>query len=138
MNNVKPRLRAGLLLGAVVALAGVSWLSLSGTPTIPVGPKLDDKVNHFIAYATLAFLFAGSQKRPVAYVLTAAVLVIYGVGIEAAQGLMGQGREASFWDAVANCLGIAAGLLASRIMRAWIFPEPSGAARSKSSATRRP
>jgi VanZ family protein len=71
-----------------------------------------DKVQHMAAYAMLAVWFAGIYPKS-RYAWIAVGLFILGVAIEGAQGVMGFGRQADFYDMAANASGIAAGLFAA-------------------------
>lgn len=67
-----------------------------------------DKWLHGLTFATLAVWFAGLFDRTV-YWRVAAGLMAFGLGIEACQLLVGY-RMADWIDAVANLIGIIAGL----------------------------
>lgn len=102
--------RVWLVVGwAMLALAVLG--SLLPVQNIPdVGTS--DKVQHFAAYAMLALWFAGIYPRS-RYPLIAAGLLLFGIGIELAQALMGLGRQGDLLDVLANAGGIAMGLLAA-------------------------
>ena len=104
----RPRLWLGLWLAAVAGVIVLSLVNLSGLPPIPEG---GDKVEHFLAYALLSAsavqLFA---TRP-ACVIVAVLLIVLGVGLEVAQGALTATRMADPRDALANTLGVIAGLL---------------------------
>lgn len=69
-----------------------------------------DKLEHFFGYAVLSsyasMLFARLRPRA----LAAIGLVAVGIGLEVAQGLLTQTREADIADALVNALGVLAGL----------------------------
>jgi VanZ family protein len=92
---------------ALVAL--VVYGSLSASPQTLPGMTFD-KLNHFAAYAVLAFWATGLVRRP-HYGKVALALAALGLSLEAAQYAMAQGRMAEPLDMVANLAGIAAGLL---------------------------
>jgi VanZ family protein len=69
-----------------------------------------DKLLHFSGYFALATWFGGVTRRA-RYLVVAAGLLALGGGIEIAQGLMHNGREADWWDFVANALGVTTGLV---------------------------
>ena len=104
----RPRLWLGLWLAAVAGVIVLSLVNLSGLPPIPEG---GDKVEHFLAYALLSAsavqLFA---TRP-ACVIVAVLLIVLGVGLEVAQGALTATRMADPRDALANTLGVIAGLV---------------------------
>ena len=76
------------------------------------GTPFGDKINHFIAHFALAAWFAGLMPRERWWKIFVALLLL-GVGIEVAQALMHEGREADARDVVANAIGALAGLAAS-------------------------
>ncbi|MEL6244084.1 MAG: VanZ family protein [Pseudomonadota bacterium] len=116
LDRYKPAARLLVRISAVSAAVGVLYLSLASMPDLVSAP-FNDKVNHFIAYATLAVLFTGAQKRPVAYLATMAALIAYGVAIEWLQAVGGNGRQASLLDAAANTAGVVAGSAFSYLAR---------------------
>jgi VanZ family protein len=69
----------------------------------------NDKVLHFGGYFLMAFWFAGSLERR-RYVWVALGLCALGGFIEVLQHLMGYGRDADWWDFIADVLGVAVGL----------------------------
>ena len=73
-------------------------------------PQGSDKVEHFLAY----FLLAGSAvqlyRRGPALAWAASGLVLMGVGIEFAQGALTETRMADPADALANTIGVLAGV----------------------------
>ena len=73
------------------------------------GPVHADKVQHFLAYGALtAFAAMGWPRQKL--ILIVLVATIFGIGVEIAQGLGGQGRTPSVLDAIAN--GTGAGIAA--------------------------
>ena len=103
-----PGLWLGLWLVAVAVVIVLSLVNLSGLPPVPEG---GDKVEHFIAYALLSAsavqLFAARR----ACMVVALLLVVLGIGLEFAQGALTTTRMADPRDALANTLGVVAGLL---------------------------
>ena len=98
-------------LGTYIAVLVASLVPTSSLPQV----TLSDKVEHFIAYAVLAAL--GAKAFPGRPWLLAMVLVANGVGVEILQQAMGLGRQGEVLDALANTLGIAAGLGLIWLMR---------------------
>ena len=92
-----------------LALLSVIVVCLIPPPPIPV-PENGDKVEHFLAY----FVLAGSavqlfrRGRPLLWVGLG--LVAMGIGIEFAQGALTRDRMADPIDALANTVGVLAGL----------------------------
>jgi len=102
----------GLWVAIWVAMIGAvvfgSLVSASDLPTVPDG---FDKVEHFGGYLLLSayavMLFANRRGQAVA----AAGLIALGVGLEIAQGAWTVSRMADSADALANSLGVLAGLM---------------------------
>lgn len=104
------------ILTALLALA-ILYLSLQPATGF-VGPAYADKVQHFLAYGGLAFLAAFGWPQRTLLVIVVWV-VGFGVGIEIAQGLGGQGRTLSALDALANTLGATVSATSVFYMRKW-------------------
>lgn len=102
----RPRLWTGLWCAAILAVAALSLSPPPPTPPVDGG----DKLGHFVAYGALAAgavqLFAGARALSAAGV----GLVLLGIGLECAQGALTAQRMADPADALANALGVAAGL----------------------------
>ena len=81
-----------------------------GDPTVPDVSTGVAYVGHFVLYATLAFCVQTALYRRslVAVAAVTAIVALYGGALEAYQSTL-SGREASFYDALANLLGAAAG-----------------------------
>lgn len=100
-------------------------------PKVPNG----DKIQHFVAYAGLAFLLCWSipgRQRTVGMRMTLAFVItaVYGVFDEYTQQFVG--RDMDVADFIADCFGAAVGITAYRFARGLLFPGPSRAAsRSK-------
>lgn len=71
--------------------------------------RVSDKLEHLVAYASLAIWFGGLLP-PRRYLALGLALLALGGGIEIVQGLMGLGREADWHDFYADALGAALGL----------------------------
>ena len=96
-----------LVLVAIVAIT-----SLVPSQRLPQAPFANvDKLEHFLAYAVLCgyavMLFAHRRAQS----LAALGLIALGIGLELAQGLLTATRTPSSADALANTLGVLAGLL---------------------------
>lgn len=93
------------------------WLAVLGTlvvclippPSIPL-PENSDKVEHFLAYFLLAASAVQIYQRRAALVWAAVGLVALGIGIEFAQGALTVNRMADAMDALANSVGVLAGM----------------------------
>jgi VanZ family protein len=70
-----------------------------------------DKLEHAVAFGGMAFWF-GSLVRPARYPLIALLMLLFGGGIEIAQGVMGLGRDADIMDFVADSVGVLIALIA--------------------------
>ena len=92
-----------------LAIAGVVVVSLMPAPDLPQPPG-SDKLHHFIAYAVLAASAVQLFARWPALAGAGLGLVLMGLGLEHAQGLMQPTRMADPLDALANTLGVIAGL----------------------------
>nr|WP_312385825.1 VanZ family protein [Stenotrophomonas geniculata] len=96
-----------MLWGLAVLLVIV--VCLIPPPPIPL-PENSDKGEHFLAY----FILAGSavqlfrRGRPLLWVGVG--LVLMGIGIEFAQGALTSNRMADPMDAIANTIGVLAGM----------------------------
>ena len=93
------------------------WLAVLGTvvvclippPPIPL-PENSDKVEHFLAYFLLASSAVQIYQRRAALILAAVGLIALGIGIEFAQGALTVSRMADPMDALANSIGVLAGM----------------------------
>ncbi|MEA9588800.1 VanZ family protein [Xanthomonas sp. WHRI 10064A] len=103
----RPRLWVALWIAAIVVVIAVC---LGPPPEIPELPDNSDKAEHFLTFALLCWgavqLFATRRAQVVA----AIGLVALGIGIEIAQGALTTNRSADPYDALADTLGIVAGL----------------------------
>ena len=92
---------------------GITILSLL-PPKSGVEIQSNDKINHFVAYAVFCMcgLKAYEGNKIVRLLL---FFVCYGVFMECMQGFV-PGREQSFFDALANSLGVSIGCLLYRLL----------------------
>lgn len=100
---------SGLWLLMVAAVVVTSLLSASDLPAPPFDGV--DKLEHFLAYFVLSgyAVMLLERRRPQA--LAAVALIALGVGLEVAQGALTVSRRADSADALANSLGVLAGLM---------------------------
>ncbi|WP_295976184.1 VanZ family protein [uncultured Xanthomonas sp.] len=97
---------------------GLWWLGIAVLIYVclmPHPPQLSDlpdtdKVEHFIAYLVLAAAAVQVYAGPRAWTWAALGLLALGVGIEFAQGAWTTTRSADPLDALADALGVAAGM----------------------------
>ena len=80
------------------------------TPALPNVPPGSDKFEHFLAYALLAARAVQLYARWPALLGAGLGLVLLGIGLEYAQGALTATRLMDRWDALANTLGVIAGL----------------------------
>jgi len=93
------------------------WMAVLGTivvclippPPIPL-PDNSDKIEHFLAYFLLASSAVQIYQRRAALAWAAVGLVGLGIGIEFAQGALTVNRMADPMDALANSVGVLAGM----------------------------
>jgi VanZ family protein len=102
-------------LGAGLMAAAIAILSLTPRPEQIVDVKIWDKLGHFIAYGTLAFVFAHALRRT--RQRGAAMVMIAILGSSAFGGLMEllqrlvPPRSPDVLDAVANTIGACLGTI---------------------------
>lgn len=112
--------RLWLLLGWTLTFA-VLAVCLLPMPALPVDRiSWSDKAEHALAFATLAWWFAVSNRAG-NWRLLAVLLVGYGGLIEGLQGLTSY-RTPSLADALADALGVGLGLLLARCTPAGFPP----------------
>ncbi len=73
-----------------------------------------DKINHFLAYAILSLNFGFISYKIRSYFIGIPFLIAYGLLIEFFQGFV-PGRDSSFYDALANSLGVFSGFFIFRL-----------------------
>jgi VanZ family protein len=98
-----------------VACCVIGWLSLAPTTTIPGLFTLWDKIEHAVAYLGLALI--GAYAFPRRLTRLAIGLFFGGIGVEILQSTMGLGRQGDPYDALANTIGIATGLMLTLAIR---------------------
>lgn len=103
----RPWLWAGLWWCAVLVVIAVCLLP---PPPMPELPRNSDKVEHFLAYFVLAASAVQLWRGWRSLARVALGLVAMGVGIEWAQGALTETRLADPMDALANTLGVVAGI----------------------------
>ena len=94
------------LFVTIIVFIGITILSLL-PPKSGVEIQSNDKINHFVAYATFAFCGLSGYNGTNAWRLLL-FFVSYGLFMEWMQGLV-PGREQSLLDALANSLGVVVG-----------------------------
>lgn len=111
MSTLKPlrRQKFWLLLWCTAVL-GVIVVCLIPPPPLAL-PQNSDKVEHFLAYFLLASSAVQLFATRRALCVVALGLVVMGVGIEWLQGALTETRMADPMDALANSIGVLAGML---------------------------
>lgn len=102
----RPWLWSALFMLAVAATVVVSLLPGADVPDVPGS----DKLHHFVAYALLAATAVQLYARWTSLLGAGLGLVLLGIGLEHAQGALTASRVADGADALANTLGVIAGL----------------------------
>ena len=92
------------------AVLGVVVVCLIPPPPLPPLPDNSDKLEHFAAYFLLAAGAVQVFRRGRVLAWVGVALVAQGVCIEFAQGALTATRSADPFDALANAVGVAAGL----------------------------
>lgn len=116
-----PALWLGIWVLMLAAVAVGSLLPAGDLPPLPLFPQAD-KFEHLLGYAVLGGWGALLFSRTRSLVGVAIALVAYGIAIEIAQALFTIDRQAEVLDAVADAVGVAAGLLLARSRHADLLP----------------
>ncbi|HWS78729.1 MAG TPA: VanZ family protein [Thermomonas sp.] len=103
----RPLLWASLWVLAVAVVVVASLIPVSGLPDVP---KNFDKVEHFVAYAALSAGAVQLFARRLSWGFVCVLLVLMGIGLEHMQAQMALGRMLDRVDALANTIGVLAGL----------------------------
>lgn len=103
----RPLLWSGLWSAAVAVVVAASLMPAPDLPPVPQG---GDKVEHFLAYALLAAGAVQLYAKRLALFSACVCLALLGMGLEYAQGALTTTRVMDGHDALANTLGVLAGL----------------------------
>jgi VanZ family protein len=111
LSALKPLRRPRLWLGLWwLAIAVVVVASLVSPPELPSTPAGSDKLGHFLAYAALMAAAVQLFQRRLHRWRAAGALVAMGMLLELLQGGLTATRMQDPWDALANTLGVLAGM----------------------------
>ena len=102
----RPWLWSGLWMLAIGAVVFASLVPAKDLPAVPVS----DKLEHFLAYAVLSAGAVQLFARRLSWGVVCVLLVLMGIGLEYLQAQMALGRMLDRNDALANTLGVLAGL----------------------------
>lgn len=109
-RSLKPFRRPWLWAGAwALGIAAVVVASLLPAPDLP-DLHVSDKAEHFAAYALLAAGAVQLYARRLSWFAACIALALLGIGLEFAQGAFTTTRQMDAADALANSLGVLAGL----------------------------
>ena len=103
----RPLLWAGLWVLAVAVVVVASLAPVRGPPAVP---KTCAGVEHFVARAALAAGAVQLFARRLSWGFVCVLLVLMGIGLEHLQAQMALGRMLDRVDALANPVGVLAGL----------------------------
>ena len=103
----RPWLWAGVWSLAVAAVVVASLVPAHGLPPVPAGT---DKIEHFLSYFLLAAAAVQLFGRRLSLLSACVALMLMGLVLEQLQGSMALGRSMDARDALANTLGVLAGL----------------------------
>lgn len=96
----------GLWVLAIAVVVAGSLLPGKDLPAVPI----NDKVEHFLAYAVLSASAVQLFARRLSWAVVAVLFVLMGIGLEFLQAKMALGRMLDRADALANTIGVLLGL----------------------------
>jgi VanZ family protein len=102
--------RRAWLTGGWLLVGLVVYLSLTPHPPEPLSFPNADKLEHGIAYGSLALWFCQIFLLARSRMITIALLIGLGIAMEFVQGWTGY-RHFDVWDMVANSIGVLLGFL---------------------------
>jgi len=107
-RSLKPLRRPALW--SAIWIAAITLVVVASLVPVPDLPPGGDKLEHFLAYFALAAGAVQLYARWPALLGAGLGLVLMGIGLEHAQGMLTATRVMDRWDALANTLGVIAGL----------------------------
>ena len=111
-SDMKQKNKLFLVLFIILIIA-ITLLSLL-PPKSGLELGKSDKLNHFLAYAILSLNFGFISTKIRSYFIGIPFLIAYGLLIEFFQGFV-PGRDPSFYDALANFVGVFSGFFIFRL-----------------------
>ena len=111
-SDMKQKNKLFLVLFIILIIA-ITLLSLL-PPKSGLELGKSDKLNHFLAYAILSLNFGFISTKIRSYFIGIPFLIAYGILIEFFQGFV-PGRDPSFYDALANFVGVFSGFFIFRL-----------------------
>ncbi len=111
-SDMKQKNKLFLVLFIILIIA-ITVLSLL-PPKSGLELGKSDKLNHFLAYAILSLNFGFISTKIRSYFIGIPFLITYGLLIEFFQGFV-PGRDPSFYDALANFVGVFSGFFIFRL-----------------------
>ena len=112
--------RSAWLVGGLLLVGLVVYLSLTPHPPEPLSFSQSDKLEHCFAYASLSLWFCQLFLQDRQRITVIVALVTLGVVIEILQGLSGY-RYFEYADMLANSVGVLLGFLLARTGLGRIF-----------------
>lgn len=103
----RPWLWTGLWSALVAVVVVASLVPVHDLPQVPPGT---DKLEHFLAYFALAAGAVQLFAKRLALLSVCVALALLGIGLEQTQAAMALGRQMDHRDALANTIGVLAGL----------------------------
>ena len=111
-SDMKQKNKLFLVLFIILIIA-ITVLSLL-PPKSGLELGKSDKLNHFLAYAILSLNFGFISTKIRSYFIGIPFLIAYGLIIEFFQGFV-PGRDTSFYDTLANSVGVFLGFFIFRL-----------------------
>lgn len=111
--TAKKWIRAIILILYVICIITLSLLPPDDLPQLPLFEGAD-KLIHFIMYFLFAFIYGwylNAESKPKKLYIVLNVAISWGIFMEVIQFEMHVGRNFSWFDILANCVGVAAGVL---------------------------
>ena len=116
------QMRQVWLVLALIWAGIVLFYSLQPSVELPgIFRLVQDLVLHFGAYAGVSFLLMGYSRSSAGPLKVSVLSFGYGLAVEVLQPVVAEGRVFSWYDVVANSVGIASGIVLALFIRKRIF-----------------